>query len=529
MGQTARTGRRRIFGRTSLKIVAAVGLTLGVVASLNSGLASCSTKEQAQRTRPLNEQELTRLADMRMRNYADGRVGLRGTIGEGARLTRINGWVDWRRALVYVSVSGSTPESDALVQAMPGVIALRPGPAPAKHQGSASPSPAAGPGQPPPDPPQDGWRVRPIELRGDDKSPLDNLVSFLFLIAKEQPDRADLLGGLRNEWVRRDSRDGVAVDVLLGPAVLPEPEASPTPRPTEQATPTASAVAGPPASIAPSASAGSDPASLAAHGGAVGYWLDESGRLQRLEALLAAGLPTTIDLIRADRTEFVAVDALGGRDIAARKVSPAEAATLARMRQRHLRAGGGQITITVPTLPSALRTGRGWLDWRQQRAYLSVRDIDDDKYGMLVFADRYAVSVRKGDKPGPKLPPLPAPRGDWKGVEWAQLSRSPEVTDLEYMLYEVLSLAAGQADDAAHIRTHARRLRVDVLNGVPVGVFELPTALETHAPPGKARLRFWMDNSGVLRRLELRTVTGGFAQLDLDLTKRPPMLPSRVR
>jgi hypothetical protein len=529
VGETERTGRRRIFGRTSVKIVAAIGLTLGVVMGLNSGLVSCSTKEQAQRTRPLNEQELTRLADMRMRNYADGRVGLRGTIGEGTRLTRINGWVDWRRALIYLSVSGSTPESDALVQAVPGLIALRQGPVPAKHKGSASPSPAAGPGQPPPDPPQDGWRVRPIELRGDDKSPLDNLVSFLFLIAKEQPDRADLLGGLRNEWVRRDSHEGVAVDVLLGPAVLPEPEPTPEPSPTGPASPTDAAVAGPPASIAPSASAGSDPDSLAAHGGAVGYWLDETGRLQRLEALLAAGLPTTIDLIRADRTEFVAVDALGGRDIAPRQVSQAEAATLARMRQRHLRAGGGQITVTVPVLPGSLRTGRGWLDWRQQRAYVSVSDIDDDKYGVLVFADRYAVSVRDAGTRGPKLPPLPAPRGDWKGVEWAQLSRSPKVTDLDYLIYEVLSLASGQPDDPAHIRANGRRLRVDVLNGVPVGVFELPTALETHVPAGRARLRFWMDNSGVLRRLELRTVTGGLAQLDLDLTKRPPKLPSRVR
>ena len=46
---------------------------------------------------------------------------------------------------------------------------------------------------------------------------------------------------------------------------------------------------------------------------------------------------------------------------------------------------------------------------------------------------------------------------------------------------------------------------MDVLRGVPVGVFELPTAVEVNVPAGMARMRYWVDNSGVLQRLELRT------------------------
>jgi hypothetical protein len=62
-----------------------------------------------------------------------------------------------------------------------------------------------------------------------------------------------------------------------------------------------------------------------------------------------------------------------------------------------------------------------------------------------------------------------------------------------------------------------------------MGVFELPNAFEQHLAPGTARLRYWLDNGGVLRRLELRTGTGGFAQLDLTPATEIPSLPGSVQ
>ncbi|MBV1852371.1 hypothetical protein [Catellatospora tritici] len=545
MGVTS--GRRRV-----VNIIASAGLVLGLAAGLSTGLASCSAKKPAtQSTRPLEAGELKRLAGMRARNYEDGRVGLRGTVGPTGRKTKVAGWIDWSRELVYLSVTDPGNQT-ALVQAMPGVLAVRTGSV-APVSASAAPesgraesgTDTAAPGMPPTDPPEDGWRVRPIQLGGDEQRPLDNLVSFLFLLARPDKDPADLLGALKNEWVRHDAFEGTPVDVLLGPALPPQtapaaasPSAtSPTASGTSAADPAAAdpeegeldpanltASAAPTASPEPSFA----PDSLEAHGGAVGYWLDDKGALRRLETVLATGLPATVDLLRDQQQEFTRTAVLGGQPNNPSKITEKEAEMLSRLRQRNLRARGGKVTLTMPVLPGTLRLGSGWLDWQRHLTYLAVHDSDDTDYDVLVHADRLGVATRKTGQKATEVPPLPAPNGDWDRAEWADLGTKAEITDLDYLIHEAMSLASGTPDDADHIRDHGRRLRVDVLRGVPVGVFELPTAVEVNVPAGMARMRYWVDNSGVLQRLELRTATGGFAQLDLDLSEAPPTIPLRV-
>ncbi|GIF79147.1 hypothetical protein [Catellatospora bangladeshensis] len=582
---TSTIARRRI-----LHLLAAGGLLLGLTATLTGGLASCSAGKKAPQagSRPLTKAELDRLAGMRARNFADGRVGVHGTVGPKNRQTTVDGWVDWQRQLVYLSVTdGAT--NKGLVQAFPGVIAIRPGalpdaaPAPESARRSAAPGASAAPsdaqaapaGKPPLTPPADGWRVRPIRLDDDQQRPLDNLVTFLFLLARKEADPAGPLGELRNQWVRKDTFDGAPVDVLLGPALPPQAAPSPAPAsaapsaaapasasaaadasaqpsasagvsasaataprteattaPTGDASPTGQA--DPAGTVAPAAASASpqpspDPKSLEANGGAVGYWLNGDGALVRLETVLGSGLPTTIDLQRGQRQEFVRTAAIGGRDNAPSEITKAEAKVLAQLRQRNLKARGGEVTVTMPVMPGALRTAKGWLDWPRRLAYLAVRDVDDESYDVLMHADRTGVAVRKNGKRVPEEPPLPAPTGKWEQADWVELSASGEITDLDYLMYEALSLAANVPDDAEHIRKHGRRLRVDLLDGKPVGVFELPTAVEANVPAGLARMRYWVDNTGVLKRLELRTATGGFAQLDLALDKRPPTLPTKVK
>jgi hypothetical protein len=484
----------RLPNRRVLNLALAIVLVIGFIATFSSVMASCGTK--AGSTRPLKDSEIQLLSRMRKNNFADGSVAIKGKIGKGARLTNVDGWVDWKRGLIYLSAANAG--SGALVQARPGIIAIRPG-----ELGKTTTGP------PPEVPPADGWRVRPLDFSSEDKAPMDNLIAFLFLLAHDQADRTDLLKSLKNQWVRRDNANGTAVDVLLGPAVVPETQPSAAPAPS----------ASPSASTKPL-----DPSSLEAHGGAVGYWLDPDAKLHRVETFLGDNLSTTIDFTRGKQPEFVPVDALGGRDISPREVTDAEATLISAMRQRDYRARGAAVVITLPVLPGALRQAKGWLDWQRGVAYLSVRDIDDPTYDVLMHATAKTVAIHKTGERLPEEPPLPAPKDKWDKAQWSDLSGTAEITDLDQLVYEALTMGANKVDDAQRIKAGARRLRVDVLNGVPVGVFEL----EQGAPAGLARTRYWLDNSGVLRRLELRTATGGLAQLDLDLAAKLPSLPTTV-
>jgi hypothetical protein len=504
-------------------------LAVLVSVTLTGGLAACSDSPGG--VRPLKDGELQRLSMMRLKNHGAGSVAINGQIGDGARATNINGWVDWRRSLIYLSAWSAT--SSALVQARPGVIAIRPGD-PAKPLN----------GEPPLEPPTGGWRIRPISLTGEDKAPLDNLIAFLFLLANSQQDKTELLKPLKNQWVRVDNANGTEVDVLLGPAVLPLNAPSPTPSPAPPQAPAPEPTPDPSASPSPS-QAPLDPLSLEANGGAVGYWLDADGGLHKVETFLGNNLPTIINFGQSSTATatdaatdaatdpaadsaaapaaFVAVDGLGGRDLAPAKVTDAEATLISAMRQRDFQAKGAEITITLPVLPGALRQAKGWLDWQRGLAYLSVQDVDDPSYDVLLHATKTTVSLQRLGARGPELPPVPAPKGNWEKAQWAELSGSVNLTDLDLLIYEALGAGVNKLDDAARIKEGAQRLRFDAINGVAMGVFELE-----NVPSGQARLRYWLDNTGVLRRLEIWTATGGLAQLDLTYGAALPNLPATV-
>uniref|UniRef100_UPI003CCC8016 hypothetical protein n=1 Tax=Allorhizocola rhizosphaerae TaxID=1872709 RepID=UPI003CCC8016 len=357
---------------------------------------------------------------------------------------------------------------------------------------------------PPPQPPPDGWRVRPLNLAEKDAPALDNLIAFLFLIAHEKPDSADLLRKLSTQWIRKDKAHGTDVDVFLGPAVFPEKETPPSPGPR------------------------SSPGSLDAQGGAVGYWLDGDGRLRRMEALLGTDMPATIEFLRDEYQDFTAVAALGGRDNSPRDVNDIEADLLSLMRQRNFQARYATVKLTLPAMPGTLRTAQGWLDWQRSIFYLSVHDHDDSTKDTFVHTTAKGVSLRKVDEgSAPETLPVP-PMKNWETSSWSELSASQEITDLEIILFAALTLASNQRDDVTRLKSMARMLRLDMIGDDPVGVFELPNPVEHQWGEGTAGLRYWLDNAGVLRRLESRTATGGLAQLDLTPTSKIPSLPASV-
>lgn len=497
-------------------------MALGSAAGLATGLVSCvPAKEPADRPRPLNAVEAGRLATMRLHNYQDGRVGVRGGFGNAGQQIQVAGWIDWQRPLIYLSVTGPRQDGpdDGLVQAMPGVVAFRPGRAAA----------GAG-GQPPVTPPADGWRVRRFAQTGPDGAPLDTMLLLLFTIAVNQTDTADLLVRSEARWLGTDTVDGVPVDVLLGPAVPPR-SGTPTPEPpsptptTRSAGPSAGPSAVPPAGPFgwPPASPAPSPGSLAAHGGSVRYWLDSDARLHRLEAVVGADSLLRLDFARADRRELDAVAELGGRTITPRRPTATEADTLARLRQRNRGAGGGALAITLPGPDDSLLTAAGWLDWRNAIAYLALRDTRTSDTQTLVWADRTAVAERADSPPtGDGRPPVPLPRDGWKRTSWEKRFDALGASDLDLLLNETIGLSGSRRDDPAYLRTAAMWLRTDVIGGTQVAVYEIPRPAEQALPPGNARLRYWIDSSGVLRRIEVRGRTGGYGRLDITLGGPPP-------
>jgi hypothetical protein len=511
--------------RWTITILIAASLLVAAVVVMRQDSLPWVRGAELPPARPLSAEEATRLANMRQLNWQDARAGVRATVGDGAERVHLAGLVDWRRPMVYLARTGATPGTIAeLVQAVPGLVAVRagdpagPGDPPATGP-SAAPDPVPSPTAariidpypvPPLEPPADGWRLR---LPGEEgpagaaaaPGTIDSLAVLLLTVAAEQADVPELLAETESQWLRRERVAGYEVDVLLGPAIPPT-----APQP------------GPPApGVAPAGS-------LAALGGAVQYWLDGEARLHRLDALLAANTPVRVDLDRDDGSAPAPLAMLGGAAIDPRPVTRQEAEALARLRIHNREAGGGEITLTLPAKDGGTITGTGWLDWQRTIAYLA---LDQPAGTSLLWADGTSVGTRDG-APGERgergQPPLPVPMDGWQRVPWESLraterdGQESERYELDLLVNEALSLSAWERDDPGPLRDSAAWLRADRVDGTPVGVYEIPREIEAEVEPGEARLRYWIDESGVLRRLEIRTRSGSFAQLDVT----PGTLPA---
>ena len=497
-------------------MVALFGMAAAAVIGLANGLASCAPRSRPPDPgRPVSTAEAQRLASLRVRDQQDGRSGIQATIGTPGAAVHLSGWIDWRRPLVYLASVGDRPgPSDGLVQAVPGLVAVRLG----RPGGADNQYP-----RPPATPPADGWRVRRLAADGPAGSPFDSLFALLFGLRADTADDPAAVVATGARFVRRDLLLGVPVDVISGPAELPPGMVGPRPSP------------------APSRSG----LPFAGRGGQVTYWLDGGSRLRRLDAMLRADLPVRVDFTRDDQTVPPAVAALGGAPIAARPVTPAQAQLLARMPARDRAVRGGRLTIVLPTAPAGLLRGDGWLDWRAPAAYLVTRNPDDPHQDTLVWSDRVGVRTRgavdssaapvpadavpASPSPTPSIvvtspPPTKPPAGGWRTVTWAQQD-AQGASDLELLLGA--ALAATGTGDAALMRTRASWLREDVLAGVPVTVYEIRGPAESGTPPGQGLLRYWVDRSGLLRRVEVRTADQAFGYLDVAAGPVPPLSPPR--
>ncbi|MFF5179831.1 hypothetical protein ACFY2Q_17565 [Micromonospora sp. NPDC000316] len=432
--------------------------------------------------RPLTVAEAERLAAIRVTNLRDLRSGVHVTAGTGAARTELVGWVDWSRPLLYLDVGGPGAGADrGLLQSTGSVLVIRPDP-------TAVPTPAAPPLVPPPD----RWRLHRL-TPGAGLAPVLDLLRGL---SADRPDPAD--GDAR--WVAREVLAAGPVDVVSAPLHTTTAPAPASATPASSTTPGSSGTpAGSTAEAAPEPS--------------TRYWLDQDARLHKLTTRLPGVGPVTVLLNRVDRPTLRPVDALGGRPGLPRALTDAEQRRVARLPVRLRAQGGATVTLSAPVGTDTNLRGSGWLSWTAGTAYLAVADLGAPERRTLLH--RAAAGLSRTDVPAeasgggtaetPGRPPLPVPAGTWRPTRSAR-------DDLDLLVDAAVAAAGPVAQRGA-----ALRIREDVADGRIVDVVELRTAA--------ARLRYWIERDGSLRRVELHTGAGVWAQLDLSPAVVPRLDP----
>jgi hypothetical protein len=516
--------RRRAVAIAALGALVVGGLVAG------NGLVSCQAQPRAQApatTRVVTAAEARRLAGVRLADWRAGHAGVHVTIGSGANTVHLTGWVDWRRPMVYLNSLGQHPGlADGMLQAIPGVVAV--------HAGRYVPDPAATAGTvvdpfpaPPVTPPPTGWAVRAIEP----SSPIDTMLTLLFARSAGRADDAAQIASIGSRFVSTDEIGGVPVDVIDGAAIAPTVTA-----------PTVAASTPSPAS-SPTVDASPSGLAFADRGGQVRYWVDAHSHLLRAEALANPTTPLRIDFDRADRTVPRAIELLGGAPITPKRLTAPQVTALSQMRAHDFVAGGGIVTIAMPVAADALLSAVGWVDWRNRALYVTVRNNSSSGPDATLRADVDGLTIRgslgatdpsaadataaTGTRGAFTMPDLHATKKGFVWHSWVSREDRFGESDLDALLNELLALAAPVIDDPVAIRKVGARLRADTVNGVKVTVYEIRKPPEKGMAAGTGRLRYWVDKSGVLRRLELRTRNGAYGYVTINPTA-VPALPDPV-
>ncbi|MET8092615.1 hypothetical protein [Micromonospora sp. NPDC005220] len=454
----ASAGRRR---RTVLLLLGLTAVTSATALVL--GLLSWAP-DPPEPARPLTVTEGERMAALRVTNLRDLRAGVRVTAGTGATRIELVGWVDWSRSLLYLDVGGPGAGAErGLLQRGGPVLMIRPDPV-------AVPTPAA----PPLVPPADRWRLHRL-APGAHLAPV---LDLLLDLAADRPDTTTRTApSSAARWIARETLPAGPLDVIQAPLPTGAPAAT-------------------------SLATGAPSAATPAPDGETRYWLDQDARLHKLVTRLPGAGPVTMIFNRADRPTLRPVDALGGRSGLPRALTDAEQRRLDRLPARLRAQGGATVTLTAPMGTDTNLRGAGWLSWTARTAYLAVADLGvPDRRTLLrrdaaglARADLPAVAVGGGSPEAPNRPPLPPPTGGWRNTR-------PGGDDLS-LLVDAAVLAGSVGPRGA-----TSRVREDIAAGRTVDVIE--------SGPADARLRYWIDRDGSLRRLELQTDAGAWAHLDL--------------
>jgi hypothetical protein len=200
---------------------------------------------------------------------------------------------------------------------------------------------------------------------------------------------------------------------------------------------------------------------------------------------------------------------------AERPVTAEEAQLLAVARFKNFDAGTRSVSLEVQDSGHALAV-TGWFDYATGIGYGALSDSGTPN--SLISWEGHVLAIHS---PAGGAAPLPAPGvADTLDSSWRTGPLDPTASTLHAALVFVAELGSTRPENPLLLQQGGVLwLRDDSVDGTPVTVFTGPTGLATAAesatePPASSRVRYWVDGSGLLLRVE---VLLGAAWVRIDL------------
>ena len=178
-----------------------------------------------------------------------------------------------------------------------------------------------------------------------------------------------------------------------------------------------------------------------------------------------------------------------------RPLSGSEAELLAVVRFRNFDAGTRSIETRIPGTQAGDLRLSGWFDYAARVGYVST-STQRGSAG-LTWWNESTVAVREDPV---EAAPLPPPADGWESGPL-----DPSGTTLAAALALIGGLGADRPENPQLLaQSDAAWLRTDEVHGIEVDVFAGPSGDQGVAADVEDRPRYWVDESGILWRLQVR-------------------------
>lgn len=215
---------------------------------------------------------------------------------------------------------------------------------------------------------------------------------------------------------------------------------------------------------------------------------------------IAAALVSLAGCTAASSDDFAAGDA--------RPLTSEEAQNLAIMRLRNQDAGARAVSFSVTENGSAARFD-GWYDYATAIGYGRWQGAESQLllWNTQVAGTHPASVATPGAQENPA--PLPVPDADRLSEAWAGGALNPAASRRDAVLAVIAQLGADRPDNPLLLQQGgALRLGTREVDGKTLTVYAGPesdaVAATPAADPAAATVRYWLDDTSLLRRLDVR-------------------------